>query len=299
MSTAARRSLPQPPSWTTALLQQLRLLGVARRRGMLLFAALASVMLVLAAFNVRMLAIKGEPLPDGRTAVEVQWFGEAELGMPDAPGLMAFFLGFTVLVGGAFFWPLVVWRGEAAGCRDYHGSLPVSRPVHELARLAAGALWLFAAEGLMLAALVLGLLLSGRGGALAVPTWRGWLNFFLGPLILYLLVSLAPLLARRPGRAVLLAYLVLYGSFIFFLLVGIDPESFGVYAFITGELSFGMATAGAMFTDIGIGEIEDLGDAEWLWVGAGWLAAAVALVLLAVRRPRVARGARGRTSGAR
>lgn len=40
-------------------------------------------------------------------------------------------------------WPSLLWRGEPLGRRHYHWSLPVSHGSHDLARIAAGGLWLF------------------------------------------------------------------------------------------------------------------------------------------------------------
>lgn len=72
----------------------------------------------------------------------------AALGELSAPATLSIFMGrlwqpLTVLV---FFWPLLVtWRGEGPSGRGYHWSLPVRRPIHQLARLAAGWAWLVAA----------------------------------------------------------------------------------------------------------------------------------------------------------
>lgn len=72
----------------------------------------------------------------------------AALGQLSTSATLSVLLGrvwqpLTVLV---FFWPLLVtWRGETPSRRGYHWSLPVRRPLHQLARLAAGWAWLVAA----------------------------------------------------------------------------------------------------------------------------------------------------------
>ncbi len=285
-SPANPRSLPAPTPWWTVLRQQLRLLAAARRRGMLIFTALALVMSAATAFSIQVVGLHGETLEDGRGAFELKQLTEAALGMPEVPGLLAVLFGFSVLLYSTIFWAVAVWSGEGPSRRDYHGSLPVPRPAHDLARLAAGVVWLLAGTAMMLLALAVGLLASGRASALAVPTWQGWLDFFLGPLILYLLVSLASLTNERPGRTVLLAFLVLYGSLPVLAWIGAEPDRLFVHAFITGELSFGKAVAGAVIYDLGIPDDKALGSG-WPALAACWLAAAVALVLLAVRRPRL------------
>lgn len=74
----------------------------------------------------------------------------AALGESSTPAALTIFLGglwhpLTIVL---FFWPLLVtWRGEAPSQRGYHWSLPVGRPFHQLARLAAGWAWLVVAVG--------------------------------------------------------------------------------------------------------------------------------------------------------
>lgn len=285
MSPTNRRPLPAPTPWWTVLRQQLTLLAVARRRGMLIFTALALATSAMAAFSIKVVGVRGETLEDGRSAFEFGQLNEADLGML-VPGLLALLFGFSVLIYSTVFWAVAVWSGEGPSRRDYHGSLPIPRPAHDLARLAAGAAWLLAGVAMMFLGLAVGLLASGRESALAVLTWQGWLDFFLGPLILYLLVSLASLTCERPGRTVLLAFLVLYGSFPVLAWIGAEPDQLQIYALITGDLSFGKAVAGAVIYDLGIPDDKALGSG-WPALAAGWLAAAVALVLFAVRRPRL------------
>lgn len=94
----------------------------------------------------------------------------AAVGQLSTPATLSIFVGrvwqpLTVLV---FFWPLLVtWRGETPSQRGYHWSLPVRRPVHQLARLAAGWAWLVVAvaagtlAGWLVSALITGRLAVG------------------------------------------------------------------------------------------------------------------------------------------
>ncbi len=97
-------------------------------------------------------------------------------------------------------------------------------------------------------------------------------------------MSLVSLTCERPGRTLLLAFLVLYGSFFVLALIGARPDRLQVYAYITGDLSFGRAVVGAFFYDLGIPDSQALASG-WPALAAGGLAAAVGLVLFAVRRP--------------
>jgi hypothetical protein len=107
---------------------------------------------------------------------------DAVLGVP--------LVGVAAMVGlpAPVLWGLVVWQGELPHRRSYHWSLPVARPGHDLARVAAGAVWLLAAY----------LVLAGIGAILAATSgeWArfaaigpAWITFFAAPLVLYLLVA--------------------------------------------------------------------------------------------------------------
>ncbi len=90
----------------------------------------------------------------------------AALGQLSTSATLSAFLGrvwqpLTVLV---FFWPLLVtWRGETPSQRGYHWSLPVRRPLHQLARLAAGWAWLVVAVAAgILAGWLVSAVITGR-----------------------------------------------------------------------------------------------------------------------------------------
>jgi hypothetical protein len=99
---------------------------------------------------------------------------------------------------GAILWTGPVWAGLGFGKRDYLLSLPVSRPAHELWRVAAGAI------GLTLGLLVV--MAVGGGFALLegiplFPEGSGpfWLSFFGVPLAIYAMTSIAMVSSRYPG----------------------------------------------------------------------------------------------------
>lgn len=87
----------------------------------------------------------------------------------------------------AAIWALMVWYDERPSRRSYHWSLPVARPVHDLARVAVGAAYLLFVWAILAAA---GALVQAAGGTLADLTAmepKVWLGFFAAPLALYLL----------------------------------------------------------------------------------------------------------------
>ena len=95
-------------------------------------------------------------------------------------------------------WPILVWRGEAPAQRTYHRVLPVNGMTHDLLKVAAGAVWLCLGIGLVLLVYLISALL--RGDAFLIFTLGApvFLNFFTGPLLIYLFISLIPILANRP-----------------------------------------------------------------------------------------------------
>lgn len=106
--------------------------------------------------------------------------GHAPLGLP--PALLANMLGCPA----AAWWALAVWQGEVPDRRTWHWSLPVARPAHDLARVAAGAVLLLAAFAVLaLAGSLLALTRhdAGRLGAIG----SAWVSFFAGPLVIYLI----------------------------------------------------------------------------------------------------------------
>jgi hypothetical protein len=103
------------------------------------------------------------------------------------------------LLIGAVAWAPLVWRGQGPTKRGYHRALPVNQLTHDLIKIAAGAAWLMLGVAIVLLPLL--------GSALYWPHTRDllsgppiwvWINFFTGPLIVYLLVSCVPMLTDKP-----------------------------------------------------------------------------------------------------
>lgn len=98
------------------------------------------------------------------------------------------------------FWGFTVFHNEGPSDRLYHWSQPVGRTAQTLARLTAGLLWLW----LLLAVLaVVGLLVAlsdGNASQFAYMTAAGWLDYFLGPMIGYLLISVLTVASDHPLR---------------------------------------------------------------------------------------------------
>lgn len=145
------------PTLRSVLLQQLRMIDLAKR---------APILLALIALPTVMWPATG-------------------LLIPIAPVLIA-----TVA------WPLLVWQGEGPKQRSYHRTLPVGQTTHDLLKILSGALWLTLTVGLTLGLLVV--FTIGAPMDLLVPNASVLLNFVTGTLIVYLLVSLFPLLTDRP-----------------------------------------------------------------------------------------------------
>ena len=114
------------------------------------------------------------------------------------------------------FWAFAVWHNEGPSNRLYFWSHPVSRTGHALARFAAGAAWLVT----LFAALILtGALLAVFDGDIAqfgALTAAAWLNFFTGPLLGYVIISVLAVPSDYPIRWFLL--LLLGIPFVFSLL---------------------------------------------------------------------------------
>lgn len=97
-------------------------------------------------------------------------------------------------------WALAVWHNEGPSARHYFWAQPVSRRAHTMARVAAGAAWLWVIYlFLILAALLIGLA-DGEAGQLALISPLGWLNFFTGPLLGYLAVTVLAIPSDHPIR---------------------------------------------------------------------------------------------------
>lgn len=97
-------------------------------------------------------------------------------------------------------WALTIFHKEGPSERLYHWSLPTDRAAHTLARVAAGAAWLWILFGMLLGAGALVATIDGDLWQLGVISTAGWVNFFTGPLLGYLLVSILAVSSDYPLR---------------------------------------------------------------------------------------------------
>ena len=119
--------------------------------------------------------------------------------MPNAPWLTVPVLiplhVTIVFLGGVA--ALLVWHNEAPQNRRYHWAMPVRRELHDIMRIAAGAFWLIVAIAIYA---TLAWFLEDpaiRERWLSNATYF-WLSIFITPLLMYLLASIAALMAGRP-----------------------------------------------------------------------------------------------------
>ena len=280
MSASARR-LPPPVSWQHAVREQVRLIMTGKKRALWV----PGLLLALVALPVRIPAIWVGPADaDGVKTFEVHWWRFDEIPVFAHPELSSLFVIYQGLLFVGLLWPLSVWRGEPPSERDALRSLPVTGPGHELARVAAGALWLAAACVTIPALVVLGLLATGRGGSLDTLGIWSWIHFVTGPLTLYLLASVAALLAQRPLRAILLTIAALFVPFSLFARFEVSWGYQLLDAVIAGDMSYSAAIGGPV-VDILIG---DGARAEPLqaWATVLWLGLGLGALTAAARWPR-------------
>jgi hypothetical protein len=141
-------------------------------------AALQAVSLLIATVADRMTPYNR--VSGGRTRYRVSAIQEMDVG-----------LWMTVLVLLAAMWAAFLWRDEAPSQRRYHWSLPADHGFHDLARVAAGAIWV-----VILAVLVIVTVTTWLpyGGSLVMDV--PWFLFSL--LVAYGLGSIAALSTERP-----------------------------------------------------------------------------------------------------
>ncbi|MFW6206112.1 MAG: hypothetical protein ACOC5I_02625 [Gemmatimonadota bacterium] len=159
----------EPVGFGGAFARQFRLLWTSRRPLLLGIALLA------------LLVLAGEP-----------WVQEPTMR------LLVFWPVWLVFVGPV--WGFAVFHNEGPGSRLYFWSHPTGRFRHTMARIAAGAAWLW----VMFAALIL---VGWLMGLVDGDAWQmseigaiGWVNLFTGPLIGYLAISLLTVPSDYPIR---------------------------------------------------------------------------------------------------
>jgi hypothetical protein len=242
------------------------------------------------------------------------WDGHVSLS-PDGAG---FFLGFIGLLA-----PLAVWKGEGPSSRGYLWSLPVARERHQLVKVFAGWAWLMAGIAALLAWVGLQVLVTGGApgvnemryvladpaGAGAIrdgvvdpaalvrvhwttPAWQ-WVIPFVAPTVMYLLGSIAALLADHPWRWIA-APILLFGALqalaagagMEWLLRPLDDLVAGTWSIETlftgsNEAALRVATTTGEQVHVWFNLAEAR---QWFTTAAIWFVPAFAGVLLAARR---------------
>jgi len=237
-----------------------------------------------AIFAARVPVLHGRNIEGGAMALQFEWFAESDFGMPDAPGLLAVFLAFLVVLFVALLRPFSMWAGEAPRERAYFWLLPVARWRHELARLVAGAVLLLAAIVGMAAIAALGLVIGGHTGALHALTRDAAINFVTGPLTVYLLSSAAVIGSDRPGRALLIAWMTITIPYIVFGLIDAQRMYQLFDAIAGGPYSYSAALVGGFIDALSQGAGATAG--SWPLAAALWLALSLGVAAWSVFRRR-------------
>lgn len=169
MEETMTRATRRPIGFGGAFLRQLVLLWMSRRPLLLGIALLA------------LLVFSGEPwVSDTKTRLLTLW------------------LIWPTIIGP--IWAFAVFHNEGPSNRLYHWSLPVSRWQHTLARLAAGLAWLWIAYAVLIGVGALMGAMDGDLWQLGEVTIAGWVNFFTGPLLGYLVISILTVASDYPLR---------------------------------------------------------------------------------------------------
>jgi hypothetical protein len=104
---------------------------------------------------------------------------------------------YYALVGYGAVAAALMWASEPPANRRYHWAMPVGREMHDLLRVAAGAVWLIVA----IAAFAVAAWIT-EGAAVREQWLRNaplyWLGMFLVAVLIYLLCSIAALLVAKP-----------------------------------------------------------------------------------------------------
>ncbi|HEX2166815.1 MAG TPA: hypothetical protein VHG09_06205 [Longimicrobiales bacterium] len=136
----------------------------------------------------------------------------------------------------AAVWGIAVWWQESPMRREHVLAAPADLTLQELARIAAGGLWLLAMLALTTAAALLVQLAGGRGDALGTVAPAAWAVLFSGPLLAYTLAATVATATRRSIVSAIIGIVVMMGLFAFTLQIAIrnairdgDPaDAFGV-----------------------------------------------------------------------
>lgn len=169
MEAAATNTAYTPVGFGGAFVRQFKLLWSSRRPVLLGVALLA------------LLVLSGDP-----------WLTNPK------PRLLTLWPLWLILIGPV--WALTIFHNEGPSERMYHWSLPAGRTTHTLARVAAGWAWLWILFGVLVGAGALVAAMDGELWQLGVISAAGWINFFTGPLLGYLAVSVLAVASDYPLR---------------------------------------------------------------------------------------------------
>jgi hypothetical protein len=98
------------------------------------------------------------------------------------------------------FWAFAVFHNEGPSSRFYFWSHPTSRAGHTMARLTAGLAWLWITYALLIAAGWAFGAADGDAWQMAEIGFAAWVNYFTGPLLIYLLISILTVPSDYPIR---------------------------------------------------------------------------------------------------
>jgi hypothetical protein len=271
------RALPRPGA---VLRAQLAAIASPPRRGLAigLGLVLLQVVALAAAGVVFGIAIQHERAT-GETTVRLAHLAQLSKDQPLDHGLAAFGFAAAAAAVWGLFWPFKVWRGERPSRRDHHWSMPVDRRTHDLARVAAGAVWLLAIAALPVLAAAAGAAVTGHAARLAALPAFVWAVPFTTALVLYLLASVAVVRSEHPAAWLWGTAGVLGVGWSVALDLGIAPLSGLIGGLAAGPWGLGTAVAGPLVSAVaGVGEADP---GRWAAATALWLAVGAAGVAVA------------------
>ncbi len=151
------------------------------------------------------------------------------------------------------FWAFSVFHNEGPSDRLYFWSHPTGRARHTMARLAAGLAWMWIMYAfLLLAGWIFGLT-DGNAWQMTEIGFAAWVNYFTGPLLIYLLISILTVPSDHPIRwflGILLAVPLLI-SLLHTWIENVEPILQRVFApLINDDWGLFVTTAGAMVKEV-------------------------------------------------
>ena len=197
------------------------------------------------------------------------------------------YLPLMAILLGAIAWPPLVWRGQGPLRRSYHRAMPVDQLIHDLVKVTAGAVTLMIGVAVVLIPLLIAGLLSPTSRLVTGPSLLVWVNFFTGPLIVYLLVSCVPMLTDRPLEWLLGLIAGFVGLTLLASSYGLSPLTDLISILMREPIGLVYALNGA-YAEQPWAYYAGLSDRAWVpqyaaWIFATilWLAAGVGAVCLA------------------